>query len=76
MLHDYNIVVEAAVAGQGIAMGRRHLIDRRLKEGALVEAFDTPSFSSEIGYWLVTPERPASEAAECFSQWIGEIADA
>ncbi|MCU1758215.1 LysR substrate-binding domain-containing protein [Pseudomonas sp. 14P_8.1_Bac3] len=76
MLHDYNIVVEAAVAGQGIAMGRRHLIDRRLKEGALVEAFDTPPFISEIGYWLVTPERPASEAAECFSQWIGEIADA
>ncbi|MHC8288342.1 LysR substrate-binding domain-containing protein [Pseudomonas sp. XS1P51] len=76
MLHDYNIVVEAAVAGQGIAMGRHQLIERRLKEGALVEAFDTPPFISEIGYWLVTPDRPPSHAAECFSQWLYEMADA
>ncbi|MHC8321919.1 LysR substrate-binding domain-containing protein [Pseudomonas sp. GB2N2] len=76
MLHDYNIVVEAAVAGQGIAMGRHHLIHRRIKEGALVEAFDTPSFTSEIGYWLVTPDRPASHAAECFGEWLNEIVDA
>jgi DNA-binding transcriptional LysR family regulator len=27
-LHDYNIVVEAAMAGQGIAMGRHRLIFR------------------------------------------------
>lgn len=75
MLHDYNIVVEAAVAGQGIAMGRRHLIERRLKEGVLVEAFDTPPFTNEIGYWLVTPERPPSPAAECFAQWLDETSD-
>ncbi|MFJ2683940.1 LysR substrate-binding domain-containing protein [Pseudomonas sp. NPDC087342] len=75
MLHDYNIVVEAAVAGQGIAMGRKRLIERRLREGALVAAFDTPPFSSEIGYWLVTPDRPPSHAAECFGQWLNEIAD-
>lgn len=76
MLHDYNIVVEAAVAGQGIAMGRGHLIERRLKEGALVDAFDTPPFISEIGYWLVTPDRPASDAAECFGEWLYEMAHA
>ncbi|RON55061.1 LysR substrate-binding domain-containing protein [Pseudomonas frederiksbergensis] len=76
MLHDYNIVVEAAVGGQGIAMGRQHLIERRLKEGALVTAFDTPPFTNEIGYWLVTPNRPPSHAAESFAQWLEEIADA
>jgi LysR family glycine cleavage system transcriptional activator len=76
MLHDYNIVVEAAVAGQGIAMGRQHLIGRRLQEGALVETFDTLPFISDIGYWLVTPDRPANPAVECFSQWLKETADA
>ncbi|MGY2439358.1 LysR substrate-binding domain-containing protein [Pseudomonas sp. SDO52101_S400] len=76
MLHDYNIVVEAAVAGQGIAMGRQCLIDRRLKEGALVPAFDTPPMSGEIGYWLVTPERPPNPAAQAFSQWLEQIVDA
>jgi LysR family glycine cleavage system transcriptional activator len=70
VLHDYNIVVEAAVAGQGIAMGRHRLIERRLNDGSLVHAFDWPPYQSEIGYWLITPKGPASEAAACFSQWL------
>ena len=70
MLHDYNIVVEAAVAGQGIAMGRHRLIARRLQDGSLVQAFDWPPYHSEIGYWLIAPQGPLSAAAECFSQWL------
>lgn len=70
MLHDYNIVVEAAVAGQGIAMGRHRLIERKLQEGSLVEAFDRPPYHSEIGYWLIAPKGPTSDAAEYFSQWL------
>lgn len=72
MLHDYNIVVEAAVAGQGIAMGRHRLIERRLQDGSLVEAFDWPPYHSEIGYWLIAPQGPSSEAAACFSAWLKE----
>ncbi|WP_426135597.1 LysR substrate-binding domain-containing protein [Pseudomonas sp. PWP3-1b2] len=72
MLHDYNIVAEAAVAGQGIAMGRHRLIARKLEDGSLVEAFDWPPYRSEIGYWLIAPQGPASEAAECFSEWLKE----
>lgn len=70
MLHDYNIVVEASVAGQGIAMGRHRLIERRLQDGSLVQAFDWPPYHSEIGYWLIAPQGPLSQAAECFSQWL------
>lgn len=72
MLHDYNIVVEAAVAGQGIAMGRHRLIERKLKDGSLVEAFDWPPYHSEIGYWLIAAQGPASEAVECFTAWLKE----
>ena len=72
MLHDYNIVVEAAVAGQGIAMGRHRLIGRRLQDGSLVEAFDWPPYHSDIGYWLIAPQGTTSEAAACFSQWLRE----
>ncbi|MCF5546508.1 MULTISPECIES: LysR substrate-binding domain-containing protein [Pseudomonas] len=72
LLHDYNIVVEAAVAGQGIAMGRHRLIARRLQDGSLVEAFDWPPYHSEIGYWLIAAQGPASEAVECFSAWLKE----
>lgn len=73
MLHDYNIVVEAAVAGQGIAMGRHRLIQRRLQDGSLVEAFDWPPYHSDIGYWLIAPQGSTGEAAECFSQWLKEV---
>ena len=76
MLHDYNIVVEAAVAGQGIAMGRQRMIERRIKEGALVPAFDTPPMLGEIGYWLVTPQRPQTPAAQSFCEWLEETANA
>ncbi|MCE4053383.1 LysR substrate-binding domain-containing protein [Pseudomonas sp. Au-Pse12] len=73
MLHDYNIVVEAAVAGQGIAMGRRQLIRRHLAQGSLVDAFDLPSLRSpDIGYWLVTAEGAANPSAECFARWLME----
>ncbi|NWB31654.1 LysR substrate-binding domain-containing protein [Pseudomonas gingeri] len=72
MLHDYNIVVEAAVAGQGIAMGRQRLIGRRIKDGSLVPAFDTPTFESEIGYWLIKPNAALSPEAECFCAWLTE----
>ncbi|WP_460150123.1 LysR substrate-binding domain-containing protein [Pseudomonas sp. S3_A03] len=70
MLHDYNIVVEAAVAGQGIAMGRHRLIERRLQDGSLVEAFDWPPYHSDIGYWLISPQGATNEAADCFGQWL------
>ncbi|KAF1005565.1 MAG: Glycine cleavage system transcriptional activator [Pseudomonas fluorescens] len=77
LLHDYNIVVEAAVAGQGIAMGRHRLIERRLKDGSLVEAFDWPPFQSRIGYWLITHKSRSSDASVCFSQWLqAQCADA
>lgn len=72
MLHDYNIVVEAAVAGQGIAMGRQRLIDRRLKDGSLVPAFDTSPHEGEIGYWLIRPNAALSPQAECFCTWLKE----
>lgn len=73
LLHDYNIVVEAAVAGQGIAMGRHHLIERRLKDGSLVEAFNWPPYQGQIGYWLIAPNGPTSAAVDCFSQWLQEL---
>ncbi len=76
MLHDYNIVVEAAVAGQGIAMGRRQLIQRHLDQGSLVDAFDLPPLDSQIGYWLVTARDASNPSAQCFALWLQEQAEA
>jgi len=70
MLHDYNIVLEAATAGQGIAMGRHRLIERRLATQALVEAVPNSRYEGTIGYWIVTPDRPLQEHTGRFLRWI------
>jgi LysR family transcriptional regulator, glycine cleavage system transcriptional activator len=74
-LHDYNIVVEAALAGQGIAMGRHRLIAAQLASGALVRpAPDAVLDDPRIGWWLVTPRRGESEAAGAFRDWLMQMA--
>jgi LysR family transcriptional regulator, glycine cleavage system transcriptional activator len=74
-LHDYNIVVEAALAGQGIAMGRHHLIGRQLARGELVQALPNAILDdARIGWWLVTPKGSLSDAATAFRDWLGEAA--
>jgi LysR family transcriptional regulator, glycine cleavage system transcriptional activator len=74
-LHDYNIVVEAALAGQGIAMGRHRLISRHLRSGALIQplphaVLDDPA----IGWWLVLPHGTLRDEARAFHDWLVETA--
>ncbi|MDQ0625997.1 transcriptional regulator GcvA [Paraburkholderia graminis] len=74
-LHDYNIVVEAALAGQGIAMGRHNLISLQLASGGLVQALpDTVLDEPRIGWWLVTSKAGMSKAASAFCAWLTETA--
>jgi LysR family transcriptional regulator, glycine cleavage system transcriptional activator len=72
-LHDYNIVVEAALTGQGIAMGRHRLIAAQLASGALVEPLpDAVLDDPRVGWWLVTPRSTMveSKAASAFRTWL------
>ncbi|WP_114947409.1 LysR substrate-binding domain-containing protein [Microvirga calopogonii] len=69
MLHDYNIVIQAALDGQGIAMGRHNLIADHLRRGALIEFCKDFRVSEEIGYWIVMPEHPKHQA-KIFARWL------
>lgn len=74
-LHDYNIVIEAALAGQGIAMGRHRLIAPQLADGTLVHALPDATFDApDIGWWLVTPHGPRGKAASAFCDWLAAAA--
>ncbi|MNI45326.1 Glycine cleavage system transcriptional activator [compost metagenome] len=76
-LHDYNIVVEAALAGQGLAMGRHRLIAPHLASGALVQALpDAVLQDPRIGWWFVTPRGALSPAALALRDWLAEAARA
>jgi len=76
-LHDYNIVVEAALAGQGLAMGRHRLIGAQLASGALVEALPGTTLEApRIGWWFVTPRGALGAAAQRFHAWLTHAAAA
>ncbi len=66
---DENVVVEAAIDGQGVALGDIHLLDRDLASGRLVQPFDL-SLPSDYAYYIVYPpgalERPKVRAFRDF----------
>lgn len=70
-LLDYNISLQAAVDGAGVAIGRMLLIGDRLRSGALIQPFAEVSTSGRIGYWLHR-RPPALETPEAtaFAAWI------
>lgn len=70
-LTDYNIVLQAALNGEGLAMGRLRLIGDFLTSGDLMAPFDRVVESEQVAYWVVRPEgRKLSSAAERFIAWL------
>ena len=63
--------VQAALAGQGVAMARLAMTIDATVRGELVEVFPGRRMASPFGYWLVKPA-PAqlSEDARRFCEWI------
>jgi DNA-binding transcriptional LysR family regulator len=67
--NTYDLVVQAAVAGHGIALGWHGLIDDKLGEGALVPVLPHVA-ESPRGYFIALPRKPASAAARRVHDWI------
>lgn len=67
---DCNLMIEAAIEGQGIALAFKSLVTRELTEGRLVCPFDLP-MEPASWYYLITPQewvkRPKIRA---FREWI------
>lgn len=69
---NYTLLVQAAIAGQGVAIGWRHLVDALLDQGLLCRPLSA-SIRSENGYYVVRPLRKRrSTLVERFVQWLGE----
>jgi len=65
-----NLVVSAAIAGAGVALGRGALVEDALAKGELVRPFDI-SVTSPFSYYLVYPEAyKARHNVKCFAQWV------
>lgn len=75
-INNYPLLIQATLAGQGVSLGWRLLVDDLLENGELVKALDSSMYSDE-GFYLVTPanETPSEDIVK-FCDWIlGEFGD-
>ncbi|RQR40181.1 transcriptional regulator GcvA [Burkholderia sp. Bp9143] len=64
------LAIDAAVAGQGIALTSEPLVERDIAEGRLRRVFDF-SFPMSLGFYVVFPQANAhSEALEAMRSWL------
>ena len=67
---NYTLLIQAAIAGQGVAIGWRHLVDDLLTQGLLCRV-STESVRTEHGYYVVLPERKRRQRLiESFVTWL------
>lgn len=69
----YDQIVQAATAGQGIALGRFPLVDEYLADGRLALALPDRRYETEVqrSYWLiVTPAAARRDEVKVFAEWL------
>lgn len=71
-----NMVIQAAISGSGIAMGRCPLVIDALKSGQLVRPFSETA-ESQFSYWFVcSHHNTTSKVVQVFRSWLHEQAQA
>lgn len=73
LFHNYPMVLQQALAGRGIALGWRHLIDELIDGDAL--AVVGPEVTSERGYYLTWPSGQPSAAVRSLTDWLDAQVD-
>ncbi len=69
-----SLVIEAAVAGRGVALAKRAIAEADLKAGRLVALFDETA-PLAFAYWLVWPKgRTVSQPVRAFIAWLKDEA--
>ena len=68
--NDYSIVIQAALEGQGLALGWLHIIGPLLAEGRLLQALPQVLITDNPFYILAPSNSPLSPAAQCLRDWL------
>jgi len=69
-INSYPLVIDAACAGQGVALGWRYLVDDLLAAGRLLRPVEH-SLVTEFGYYLIyRPQLEDDEAVMRFRDWL------
>jgi len=69
-LSNYNEAIAAAVAGQGIALGRRPLIDGLLRKRQLVVPFGRATDTARAYFLLLAPDARRRASVQALERWL------
>jgi LysR family transcriptional regulator, glycine cleavage system transcriptional activator len=67
---NYDSAVQAALAGQGVVLGRRPLIDALLKQRLLVAPFKSETASARGYFLVVEPASAHKPATRALASWL------
>jgi DNA-binding transcriptional LysR family regulator len=70
LFNQYDQVVQAALAGQGVALGRLALVGSLLAGGQLAPASSRPPVGTDHGYWLLERRGSGNPALAAVRDWI------
>jgi len=74
--NDYSVVLQAALEGQGIALGWLHIVEPLLSQGRLVQVLPQILTTDNPFYILAPTNQGFGPAAECLRNWlITEVSD-
>jgi DNA-binding transcriptional LysR family regulator len=71
---QYEHVLQAALAGHGIALGRADLVEPLIAEGKLRALSESKDAASGYAYWLVQAEPSARQDVRDVARWFAEQA--
>ena len=67
---NYTLLIQAAIAGQGVAIGWRHLVDALVDQGLLCRPVEAVAVS-RMGYHVVLPQRKRrGRTIQRFLDWV------
>lgn len=70
IIDDTNVLIQAAIDGQGIALGSTTFVEDHLESGRLVRPFDV-TLENEFAYYVVCPESHLKNpAVRAFKEWL------
>lgn len=68
-MSNYPMIVDAACAGTGVALGWKHLVDQHINKGSLVRPL-SESIKTKFGYYLIWPHKlKMVEIENKFHEW-------
>ena len=68
--NDASLMLQAAIAGEGVALTRKSLVENDLAQGRLARLFDVEVATPEDYYVVCLPHHAAAQKIATFRDWI------